>query len=638
MKSLLQCKLKLLVLGVFLMSSFALVAQDGSCPNNLLLNGDFSLSSCGGGNAFQSNCVTNWDDNDGSPSLHGYPGNPYAWMWSYGGNGEAISANFNFVAGTSYDISFRVRTDDLNTGCDIVANFATINLIATNTPGNVTGSPSGEAIFQSPAAPYLNTWTTITTTYTAVASSTKLWVFPYMLQTDGTCQVEMSIDDICITEAIIINNEGAYCCDETDNLIANGNFEAGNTDFNSAYTFDSNTLPERYDVTTDASLFGATVTDHSFCEDPTTYAANDTFMLVNGLTNQPAGAQSVIWEQTLVGLDSAKEYRFCGNFKNLPQCTFDVLPEITVSLSNGYSETITVSADPTDPCDWNNLSFCFSGQEKIVIQITLNEDSLGDGNDLAIDDLSVQELRDPNLNISVLHQGEPQEVTGSINTIDPSDDALPYSTEICDEPWYWYVLTVDSYSGGTFTIDFSDSYGWGNDTGGSSIFNPAATGPNWDLTTTFPGFPFDDNKLYLVGMYTPSCCNDCVDDGFTYQLILNNREMDSSTMSDEDKKRVIEILGTYQNPTSLESKSIQLGQDFKVYPNPAKDFVNVTLANQLISEVNIYNVSGRQVMHRLNPSKTATVQIDVSTLSTGLYFLHSTDSKQNVHIKKLLIE
>ena len=457
---------------------------------------------------------------------------------------------------------------------------------------------------------------------------------------------QFGLDNICISQDCDSTysgepeptNEGAYCCDESDNLIANGNFEFGVTGFSSDYSQNSATLPGQYDVGTSASAFGANVTDHSYCQDATTYANNDQFLLVNGLTNQASGSQSVIWEQTLTGLDPEKEYRFCGNFKNLPQCTFDVLPQITVQLSSFYSETATINTDASDPCDWMNLNFCFRGQEEMVIQIILDEGSLGDGNDLAIDDLSVQELKDPNLNISVLHQGEPQEITGSINTIDPSDDALPYSTEICDQPWFWFVFTVDNYSGGTITIDPAATYGWGNDIGGSSIFNPPSSGPNWDLTTNFPGFPFADDVLYVVGMQTPSCCEDCVDDGFTYQIVLNSSFVGDATLAANDIKFIKDILGTYQTPSIEDKSTSDTKSGFSIIPNPAHNYVTIQISEQELTAVSVYNLNGSQVIMQQMPAGVQNEQLDISSLSAGMYFVHVTTKDGQILTEKLLVK
>jgi len=318
-------------------------------------------------------------------------------------------------------------------------------------------------------------------------------------------------------EPIIKPHDGAFCCDKIENLVINGHFENGNANFDSSYAYDSDTLPGQYDVTSVATNFVTTVTDHSDCENPLDYSANEKYLLVNGLTNQPAGSKSLIWQQKIDNLKKGKRYKFCANFRNLQQCTFDVLPVVTVWLSSGISQTVTIDTDQDNSCDWQHVSFCFHAGSggQVLAKIILNESSLGDGNDLAIDDVSIQELADPQLTTTVQHQDNPDAVLGSINTISTMDDTLP---EGCGGLYYWFVLTVQSYSGGTFTINWSAPNGWGNSMGSVRI-NPFVIGPPWQLTTSFPGFAFSSNTLYAIGMVTPECCKGCLAHGRTYHIV-----------------------------------------------------------------------------------------------------------------------
>jgi len=311
--------------------------------------------------------------------------------------------------------------------------------------------------------------------------------------------------------------DGAFCCDKTKNLIINGHFENGNANFDSSYAHDSDILPGQYDVTSDASDFVTTITDHSYCQSPSYYAKNDNYLLVNGLTNQPAGSKSVIWQQKVEDLKKGKRYRFCANFRNLQQCTHDVLPLVTVQLSTGISRTVTIDTNQKDSCDWQQISFCFNAGSgsRVTVKIMLKESSLGDGNDLAIDDVSVQELADPQLTTTVQHQDNTNTVVGSLNTISTKDDKLPAG---CGGRYYWFVLTVRSYSSGMFTIDWSAPRGWGNSML-SVRLSPFAVGPPWKLTTSFPGFKFSANKLYAIGMVTPECCEGCLAHGSTYHVV-----------------------------------------------------------------------------------------------------------------------
>jgi len=362
------------------------------------------------------------------------------------------------------------------------------------------------------------------------------------------------------------STEGAYCCDSlSGNKVYNGNFEYGNAFFSSEYNYQYDTLPGRYIVTDTATQFGANVEDHSYCESSSAYPTNKKFLLINGLTSQSAGSTAVVWEQTIVGLKSGSEYRFCGNFKNMPQCTFDVLPKVTVKLSTGVSRTVTIDTDSDNDCDWQKISFCFVAEEEVTVKILLREDSLGDGNDLAVDDISVQELVDPTLSTTVMHQWGTQSVVASINTLfNPNDDYLPYDPAECEHQWFWYVLTLQSYG----VVDWSAPYGFGNFIA-SAIFNPMSFGPSWHLTTTFPGFTFASGKMYVVGMVTPRCCEECIDDGWTAHLVNINSNPFGGTIpfvrEDSQDKSNKGKDTDLKSPGALRSKSINmLGQSDEV--------------------------------------------------------------------------
>lgn len=604
--------------------------QDTNSQNG---TGDFYLflddTACSNGSSYIFNPVDysgNWIDRVGGVGCFCYDFRTFLIA-----TGTLTGSSLSIYSGTDPDSSAIRATFVLNVPVDPSLGWVRICApIELSTAGNLPSNSDGQWVINSGNAA---DWDALITNVGALGYAVDV----------ASGDERFGIDNICISEecdSTLTNpptNEGAYCCDEAENMVANGNFEFGNVDFSSDYTQDAATLPSQYDVTDNASAFGATITDHSFCADSTAYATNDMYLLVNGLTNQPSGSQSVIWEQTVAGFDGEKEYRFCANFKNMPQCTFDVLPEITVQLSNGISQTVTINTDPSDPCDWQNLSFCFRAQDEMNFQILLNEDELGDGNDLAIDDISIQELADPMLSITVQHQGNPQMVTGSINTIATGDDILPYDPEICDEPYYWYVLTVSSFSGGVFTIDWAAPYGWGNDTMGSSLFNPSATGPNWDLTTTFPGFPFAQNTMYLVGFTTPSCCEDCTDDGFTYQLIYNDGLTPvEGGLSDEDIEFIYSWLGTYGG--ILGDHETQSESLVSIYPNPTDNEVSISLLKNEIAVVTVANVNGQTVISQELTRTTSETNIDVSHLSSGLYLVTIQDISGNTHTGKLVVK
>ena len=74
--------------------------------------------------------------------------------------------------------------------------------------------------------------------------------------------------------------------------------------------------------------------------------------------------------------------------------------------------------------------------------------------------------------------------------------------------------------------------------------------------------------------------------------------------------------------------------NFALYPNPTKGIVNVKGANA-VSNIQIFDLSGKKV---LETSKLIDNQLDVSSLTSGLYMLRIQDANNNKEVKKLVIQ
>lgn len=437
------------------------------------------------------------------------------------------------------------------------------------------------------------------------------------------------IDNICISQdcdstLIGSTDEGAYCC-EGENLIENGNFENGVNGFTSDYVNDPLVYPGAYNVSDDASPFDATITDHSACVDPDEYSDNKDFLLVNGRTTQAAGTTSVIWEQT-VAIEAEKSYKFCANFKNMAQCTFDIVPEIRLEINGQFTDWTMVTTNQDDPCDWLQISECFDGEDdQVTIKIHLKEDGLGDGNDLAIDDISLQEKLDQGLNISVLHQGNPQQITGSINSIDSADDMLLVNDLCIDQNngyqyvWFVYELELSSFPF-TQPLDFvnmvPNTFAWSSNNGGFNNQIPTSNNPNWNLTTTFPNYTFEHNKLYVIGLYVPSCCESCYDEAWSYQITLSNETASIPlNVFTQEVTDHLKSLFVYEGHT-LGTSDVASRKDFSIYPNPTSDVLQFN-TNETIVSYEITDITGKKIIE----NSLQSTQIDVSKLSANMYFL-----------------
>ena len=74
-----------------------------------------------------------------------------------------------------------------------------------------------------------------------------------------------------------------------------------------------------------------------------------------------------------------------------------------------------------------------------------------------------------------------------------------------------------------------------------------------------------------------------------------------------------------------------LSEGLVIYPNPSASFITINSKNQLIENVNINDISGKQIIDLKNLN-TETKNIDISNLSKGIYFI----SINNQVIKKLI--
>lgn len=331
-------------------------------------------------------------------------------------------------------------------------------------------------------------------------------------------------DNFCWT--CITDSQQTNCgCPNTTNLIKNGDFENGITGFISQFDPMNQKskafLPGVYTVGTFSNAI-------EFCKNWNSAACGrdaispNKFLLVNGATGQP-GLKSV-WSQD-VQLEAGKEYKLCMLLRNLPQCCFNVLPKITISYFDGVKQqslpsfTVTESACP---------GFRFStkivipagptASIKSTISIHLDQTALGDGNDLAIDDISLIRLDrlpagtvliTPNISTNILNSTD---YTVSVPVT--SNPVLPTGSLI-----YWSVVELDNTD---------------NEISGTKVETPNAS---WQsVPGTFPGYNgtsstsgstpgiFKFHKKYKVTFAVAGECFSRTSAGYILQLDPSSRK------------------------------------------------------------------------------------------------------------------
>ena len=87
---------------------------------------------------------------------------------------------------------------------------------------------------------------------------------------------------------------------------------------------------------------------------------------------------------------------------------------------------------------------------------------------------------------------------------------------------------------------------------------------------------------------------------------------------------------TYENNPSLGTDTFLSDNEFKIYPNPVKNILNIDANN--ITSISIYSVNGKEVLSK----DTNTNKVNVSALANGLYFINIKDNEDRVIIKKFI--
>ncbi|MES2587966.1 MAG: gliding motility-associated C-terminal domain-containing protein [Bacteroidota bacterium] len=185
---------------------------------------------------------------------------------------------------------------------------------------------------------------------------------------------------------INVNSAGTYSVETilfsgNDNLVVNGNFEAGNTGFTSSYDFVANPDPQAlWDPSTYA--VGQSPNDFhsnfSFCIDKTT----GTGMMY--IANGASSPNTIIWTQT-IAVDPNTNYNFSA-WASSVENTSD--PAVLQFFVNG-TQIGNVFSPSTTGCTWGEFfNLWNSGTSTSAVISIVNQNTEPSGNDFALDDIS----------------------------------------------------------------------------------------------------------------------------------------------------------------------------------------------------------------------------------------------------------
>ncbi|MEA4968000.1 MAG: T9SS type A sorting domain-containing protein [Bacteroidaceae bacterium] len=119
-------------------------------------------------------------------------------------------------------------------------------------------------------------------------------------------------------------------------------------------------------------------------------------------------------------------------------------------------------------------------------------------------------------------------------------------------------------------------------------------------------------------------------------FFTNNKYLVVTFMMDTSNFQYGDIYGTFIPSSTSSLIPIEFGYDnYLIYPNPAIDYIDVSILNdKIFNSINIYNVFGKKIIAQsINKDN---IRIDVSKLSSGIYFVELTDGVSR-NIKKIVI-
>ncbi len=621
------------------------------CGTNKIVNGDFEAGNSG---FFTSYTYTA----DIAGNLELFPENKYSvgtdasnYHPVFAGTGRTgnfliVNGNIDFVkelwaqdvivtSGREY--KFKMFTQNLDPLAPVSFSFRI-------TPNDLLSSPVEFGTFNATAG---SGWVEVTATYNSVyTGSARLSIYDVNITASGN---DFGIDDISLIET----------CPPIDcgtNKIANGNFEAGNSGFFTSYTYTDDIAgilelyPEnKYSVGTDASNYH-----------PEFIGTGRTgnFLIVNGNT----GDIKEVWAQDVV-VTSGREYKFKMYTQNIyplapVRFSFRITPNDllsspiefgTFNAAVGRNGWVEVTAT------YNSL---YTGSARLSI---FDIDLTASGNDFGIDDISFIETCPPiDCGTNKIANGNFEAGNSGFFTSYSNTEDIAGNTELIPE---------DKYAVGTDASNYHPQF-IGTGRSGNFLIVNGNTGDVIELwaqnVTVVSGREYQF-KMYTQNLYpnspvtfsfriTPNDLlsspiqfgtfnaavgrNGWVEVTATYNSLYTGSArlsiFDTNTSTDFgndfgiDDISFIEVCPYADNKIAANRDNNENANEvasISVYPNPFSDLVNVSISTgdlDKTASIKVVNYLGQQVYTHslsLTPSSEVNTSINLSDLTSGLYFL-----------------
>ncbi|KAB1158070.1 DUF7619 domain-containing protein [Flavobacterium luteum] len=149
----------------------------------------------------------------------------------------------------------------------------------------------------------------------------------------------------------------------------------------------------------------------------------------------------------------------------------------------------------------------------------------------------------------------------------------------------------------------------------------------------------DTNKVEFIFEKINLPFEDATNDGYVAfkiktkpSLVLGDSFSNTASIYFDYNFPIITNTATTSVLQSLGTQDFEFDSYFNVYPNPAKQVLNINVKKQIeLSSISIFNTIGQQIL--VIPNAQMTKQVDVSSLQTGNYFIKVTSNKGSASAK-----
>lgn len=338
------------------------------------------------------------------------------------------------------------------------------------------------------------------------------------------------------------SSDNCNCCPRKS-IVKNGSFEGGEIGFSTSFQYynpnqKSNVYPGIYSILNSTQALAESpdwkLRDSDCCSktfDLKCCDKGEKFLIINGRNNQPLGTHSIIYQtsnsngpvgtpiltqsiknqlnksgKNRFGVGGVpirevenprpvrdgkkKNYKFCIQMKHLAQSTFDVIPEgqIVITDSQGNSNNINYKLTrKNDACHWDSFEKFIEGVAPFTISISLREDRPGDGNDLAIDNVSIIEIPQVKKDLTLFNVATKFINSTQYNVIVTKFEKIPAG---CFPLW-----TVCEYTNGSCksNTDVNNPTRWWKDSHNFNGYNGTSS-----LGSANQKGVFEINKTYMI--------------------------------------------------------------------------------------------------------------------------------------------